>query len=152
MMMAHQMGMAAHHPGMTPGHPMAAAQHPAATAHLAAQTPGAGMVPQVHPGVSTPGVPQVSQAAAMVAGGMQPPMGTAGPGMPVPNAHALSHLTPHPHHLMQQQQQQHHQQQQIAQNRKRFSLLALRQSIRLYTNLIISVQSRIILNFSNNSG
>ncbi|KAL1954453.1 hypothetical protein VTO42DRAFT_1177 [Malbranchea cinnamomea] len=85
---------------------MAPGQHPGA-AHLAGQTPGGGMVQQMHPGVSGPGVPQVSQAGAMVSG-MQPVVGTTGPGGPVPNAHAMSHLNPaQQHHLMQQQQLAH---------------------------------------------
>lgn len=62
------------------------------------------MVQPGHPGVSAPGVPQVSQA--MMAG-MQPVVGTTGPGGPVPNAHALSHLNPAQHHMLQQQQLQH---------------------------------------------
>lgn len=84
---------------------MAPGQHPGA-AHIAGQTPGAGMVQPVHPGVSAPGVPQVSQAGAMMAG-MPPVVGTTGPGGPIPNAHALSHLNPA------QQQQILHQQQQF---------------------------------------
>ncbi|KAJ5613128.1 hypothetical protein N7510_006322 [Penicillium lagena] len=86
---AHQ-GMPQH--GLPPGHPMAA-QHPNA-GH-----PGPGMVQQMHPGVSAPGGPQVSQAGPMM-GGM-PTGGTAGG--PVPNAHALSHLNPAQAHLFQQQ-------------------------------------------------
>jgi hypothetical protein len=59
--------------------------------------PGPGMVQQMHPGVSAPGGPQVSQTGPMM-GGMQPG-GTAGPG--VPNAHALSHLNPAQAHMLQ---------------------------------------------------
>ncbi|KAL2872779.1 LIM domain-binding protein [Aspergillus lucknowensis] len=88
---------------------MAPGQHP--TAH-----PGT-MVQQVHPGVSAPGGPQVTQGGPMM-GAMPPGAGTTGPG-PV-QAHALSHLGPQAH-LFQQQQyaqnfagnphlmQQHHQ-------------------------------------------
>ena len=60
------------------------------------------MVQQMHPGVSGPGGPQVSQAGPMM-GGMPPGAGTAGPGGPMPNAHALSHLTPTQAHMFQQQ-------------------------------------------------
>ena len=64
---------------------------------------------QMHPGMAGPGVPQVSQAGPMM-GGMMPgggPPGVSGGG---PNAHALSHLTPHqgqmnPQFAAQQQQQ-----------------------------------------------
>lgn len=73
-----------------------AAQHPNA-GH-----PGPGMVQQMHPGVSAPGGPQVSQAGPMM-GGMPPGAGTAGPGGPMPNAHALSHLNPTQAHMFQQQ-------------------------------------------------
>ncbi|KKK26003.1 hypothetical protein AOCH_000459, partial [Aspergillus ochraceoroseus] len=77
------------------------------------------MVQQMHPGVSAPGGPQVTQGGPMM-GGMPPGAGTTGPGGPV-QAHALSHLGPQAHlfqqgpyaqnfagnpHLM----QQHHQQ------------------------------------------
>lgn len=81
------------HPGLPPGHQMAPGQHPG--------HPGAGMMQQMHPGVSAPGGPQVSQAGAMM--GMPPGAVTTGPGGPVPNAHALSHLGPQAH-LFQQQQ------------------------------------------------
>ncbi|PGH12829.1 hypothetical protein AJ79_04053 [Helicocarpus griseus UAMH5409] len=92
---AHQVGMA-HHPVMAPGHPI---QHPNA-AHLAGQAPGAGMVQQMHPGVSAPGGPQVTQGGQVV-GGM-PPGTTGGPG---PSAHALSHLGPgHAHQMFAPQQ------------------------------------------------
>jgi hypothetical protein len=87
------------HPGLPPGHPMAQAQHHNAT-HMGVQ-PGAGMVQQIHPGVSAAG-PQVSQPGMMA--GMPPGSGTTGPGGPVPNAHALSHLNPAQAHLFQQQQ------------------------------------------------
>lgn len=36
-------------------------------------------------------------------GGMPPGAGTAGPGGPMPNAHALSHLNPTQAHMFQQQ-------------------------------------------------
>lgn len=89
---AHQ-GIPQH--GLPPGHhPMA--QHPNA-GH-----PGPGMVQQMHPGVSGPGGPQVSQAGPMM-GGMPPGAGTSGPGGPMPNAHALSHLNPAQAHMFQQQ-------------------------------------------------
>lgn len=91
------------HPGLPPGHPMAQAQHPNA-AHMGVQGPGAGMVQQIHPGVSAAAGPQVSQPGPMMAG-MPPGAGTTGPGGPVPNAHALSHLNPaQAQHLFQQQQ------------------------------------------------
>ncbi|KAE8353488.1 LIM-domain binding protein-domain-containing protein [Aspergillus coremiiformis] len=80
------------HPGIPPGHPLAPGQHP--NAH-----PGAGMVQQVHPGVSAPGGPQVTQGGPMM-GGMPPGAGTTAPG-PV-QAHALSHLGPAQAHLFQQ--------------------------------------------------
>lgn len=89
---AHQ-GIPQH--GMPPGHPMPA-QHPNA-GH-----PGPGMVQQIHPGASAPGGPQASQAGPMM-GGMPPGASTAGPGGPMPNAHALSHLNPAQAHLFQQQ-------------------------------------------------
>lgn len=96
----HQAGMA-HHPVMPPGHPMAAGQHPNA-AHLAGQGPGAGIVQQMHPGVSTPGGQQVTQGGPVM-GGMPP--GTTGPGGPGPSAHALSHLGPtHGHQMFPPQQ------------------------------------------------
>ncbi|ODM16062.1 hypothetical protein SI65_08496 [Aspergillus cristatus] len=109
------------HSGLPPGHPMAHAQHPNVI------HPGAGMVQQVHPGVSAPGGPQVSQAGPMM-GAMPPGAGTAGPGGPVPNAHALSHLGPTQAHLFQQHQfpqnfannpqlLQQHQQQQLLRQR-----------------------------------
>lgn len=60
------------------------------------------MVQQMHPGVSAPGGPQVSQAGPMM-GGMPPGAGTTGPGGPAPNAHALSHLNPANAHMFQQQ-------------------------------------------------
>lgn len=83
---------------------MAQAQHPNA-AHMGVQGPGAGMVQQIHPGVSAAAGPQVSQPGPMMAG-MPPGAGTTGPGGPVPNAHALSHLNPaQAQHLFQQQQQ-----------------------------------------------
>lgn len=81
------------HPGIPPGHPLAPGQHP--NAH-----PGAGMVQQVHPGVSAPGGPQVTQGGPMM-GGMPPGAGTTAPGGPV-QAHALSHLNPAQAHLFQQ--------------------------------------------------
>ncbi|KAL3496046.1 LIM-domain binding protein-domain-containing protein [Aspergillus germanicus] len=80
------------HPGLPPGHALAPGQHP--NAH-----PGA-MVQQVHPGVSAPGGPQVTQGAPMM-GQMPPGAGTAGPG-PV-QAHALSHLGPQAHMFQQPQ-------------------------------------------------
>lgn len=92
---AHQ-GMPQH--GFPPNHPMAA-QHP--NGH-----PGAGMVQQMHPGVSAPGGPQVSQPGPMM-GGMPPGAGTVGPGGPGgpgPNAHALSHLNPAQAHMLQNNQ------------------------------------------------
>ena len=100
--MAHQMSIPHHHPGLTPGHPMAPGQHPGA-AHIAGQPPGGGMVQPVHPGVSAPGVPQVSQAGAMMPG-MPPVVGTTGPGGHIPNAHALSHLNPAQQQILHQQQ------------------------------------------------
>lgn len=85
------------HSGLPPGHPMAHAQHPNAV------HPGAGIVPQVHPGVSGPGGPQMTQAGPMM-GGMPPGAATTGPGGPVPNAHALSHLGPTQAQIFQQPQ------------------------------------------------
>jgi hypothetical protein len=82
---------------------MGPGQHPNA-GHIGGQAPGAGMGQQMHPGVSTPGGPQVSQAGPMV-GGMPPGVGTTGPGAPVPSAHALSHLGPAQSHQLFQQQQ-----------------------------------------------
>lgn len=74
-----------------------AAQHPNA-GH-----PGPSMVQQMHPGVSAPGGPQVSQAGSMM-GGMPQGNGTSGPAGPMPNAHALSHLNPaQAQHMFQQQ-------------------------------------------------
>lgn len=70
--------------------------------HPNAGHPGPGMVQQMHPGVSAPGGPQVSQAGPMM-GGMPPGAGTAGPGGPMPNAHAMSHLNPQAPHMFQQQ-------------------------------------------------
>ncbi|RAK85870.1 hypothetical protein BO79DRAFT_41398 [Aspergillus costaricaensis CBS 115574] len=81
------------HPGLPPGHPMAPGQHP--NAH-----PGAGMVQQMHPGVSAPGGPQVSQGGPVM-GGMPPGAGTTGPGSAA-QAHALSHLGPAQAHMFQQ--------------------------------------------------
>lgn len=87
------------HAGLPPGHhPMAQPQHPNA-AHLGGQ--GAGLVQQMHPGVSGPAGPQASQGPMI---GMPPGAGTTGPAGPVPNAHALSHLGPAPHPIFQQQQ------------------------------------------------
>jgi len=54
----------------------------------------------------------VSQAGAMM-GGMPPGAGTAGPGGPMPNAHAMSHLNP-------AQAQYIFQQQAFSQNRELF--------------------------------
>lgn len=83
------------HPGAAQGHPMAGV-HP-----QQGGPPGPGMPQQAfHMGVSGPGVPQVSQPGAMMAG-MSP--GINGPGGP--NAHALQHLNPN-HAMYQQQQQQ----------------------------------------------
>lgn len=91
---AHQ-GIPQH--GLPPGH------HPMAAQHPNAGHPGPGMVQQMHPGVSAPGGPQVSQAGPMM-GGMPPGAGTSGPGGPMPNAHALSHLNPaQAQHMFQQQ-------------------------------------------------
>ncbi|KAJ5290852.1 hypothetical protein N7478_000103 [Penicillium angulare] len=69
--------------------------------HPNAGHPGQAMVQQMHPGVSAPGGPQVSQAGPMM-GGM-PPGGNAGHAGPMPNAHALSHLNPGQAHVFQQQ-------------------------------------------------
>lgn len=91
---AHQ-GIPQH--GLPPGH------HPMAAQHPNAGHPGPGMVQQMHPGVSGPGGAQVSQAGPMM-GGMPPGAGTSGPGGPMPNAHALSHLNPaQAQHMFQQQ-------------------------------------------------
>lgn len=78
-------------PGIPHGHPMGPGPGP---------NPGQpmGQPMQMHPGVSGPNGPHVSQAGPMM--GMQPGMG--GPG---PSAHALSHLTPQAHMFQQQQQQ-----------------------------------------------
>ncbi|KAJ5226032.1 Transcriptional activator ptaB [Penicillium chermesinum] len=86
-------GMPQH--GMPPGHhPMP--QHPNA-GH-----PGPSMVQGMHPGVSAPGGPQVSQAGPMM-GGMPPgAAGSVGPGGPMPSSHALSHLNPAQAHVFQQ--------------------------------------------------
>jgi len=100
---AHQ-GIPQH--GLPPGH------HPMAGQHPNAGHPGPGMVQQMHPAVSAPGGPQVSQAGAMM-GGMPPGAGTAGPGGPMPNAHAMSHLNP-------AQAQYIFQQQAFSQNRELF--------------------------------
>ncbi|KAJ5899335.1 Transcriptional activator ptaB [Penicillium taxi] len=89
------------HQGM-PQHAMPPGHHPMAAQHPNAGHPGQGMVQQMHPGVSAPGGPQVSQAGPMM-GGMPPGAGTAGPGGPMPNAHALSHLSPAQAHVYQPQ-------------------------------------------------
>lgn len=81
--------------GLPPGH------HPMAGQHPNAGHPGAGMMQQMHPGVSAPGGPQVTQAGPMM-GGM-PPGGNGAHGGPMPNAHALSHLNPAQAHVFQQQ-------------------------------------------------
>src|SRR5258708_33100951 len=60
-----------------------------------------GQTMQMHPGVSGPNGPHVSQAGPMMAG-MQPGVG--------PSAHAMSHLAPQAP-MVQQQQQQHNMQQ-----------------------------------------
>lgn len=77
-------------PGIPHGHPMGPGPGP---------NPGQpmGQPMQMHPGVSGPNGPHVSQAGPMM--GMQPGMG------PGPSAHALSHLTPQAHMYQQQQQQ-----------------------------------------------
>lgn len=87
-------GMPQH--GMPPGHhPMS--QHPNA-GH-----PGPNMVQGMHPGVSAPGGPQISQAGPMM-GGMPPGAGgNVGPGGPMPSSHALSHLNPAQAQVFQQQ-------------------------------------------------
>ncbi|KAI2408056.1 hypothetical protein LOZ41_005824, partial [Ophidiomyces ophidiicola] len=82
---------------------MAPGQHPNA-AHLTAPPPGAGMVQQLHPGVSVTGAPPGSQATPMAAA-MPQVIGTSGPGGPGPSAHALSHLGPtHSHQMFQHPQ------------------------------------------------
>ena len=69
-------------PGMAHGQPMGPAQgHQGPVGHPMA----------IHPGVSGAAGPHVTQAGPMMAG-MQIQPGVGGPG--VPNAHALSHLTP----------------------------------------------------------
>lgn len=87
--MAHQQT----HPGLVPG--MQYGQHMGPP--NPGQPPGQGLPPQMMPGVSGPNGLHVSQAAMMA--GIQPGVGGGGPGMP--NAHALSHLTPQ---VFQQQQ------------------------------------------------
>ena len=66
---------------------------------------------QLHPGITGPGGPQVSQAGPMMGGMMQGggPPNVSGVG---PSQHALSHLqNPHQNQLYAQQQQQQQQQQ-----------------------------------------
>ena len=63
------------------------------------------MSQQMHPGLTVPGGPQVSQAGGPMISGMMPggAPGVSGAG---PSAHALSHLNPHNGPLLAQQQQQ----------------------------------------------
>ena len=82
----HHAGM--QHPGMAHPQPMPGA------GPAQGQPMGQGM--PMHPGVSGPNGPHVSQSGPMMAG-MQPGVG--------PSAHALSHLTPQAHNMFQQQQQ-----------------------------------------------
>lgn len=63
--------------------------HPGAP-HLSGPGAAAAMVQQMHPGVSGPGGPQVTQAGPMMGGGM--PGQVVGSGAPMLNAHAMSHL------------------------------------------------------------
>ena len=60
---------------------------------------------QIHPGITGPGGPQVSQAGPMMGGMMQGggPPNVSGVG---PSQHALSHLNPHQGQLYAQQHQQ----------------------------------------------
>lgn len=85
------------HPGLPP-HPMGPAHHPTGA------PPTGGIVQQMHPAVSGPGGPHVSQAGPMM--GIPPGAAATGPGGPIANAHALSHLSPAQAHLFQQQQPQ----------------------------------------------
>lgn len=102
------------HPGM-PGHAMPHGGQPMVQGHPSNQgipgghQPGVSMGQQMHPGMAGPGGPQVSQAGPMM-GGMMPGGGAPGVSGGGPNAHALSHLTPHqgqmnPQFAAQQQQQ-----------------------------------------------
>ncbi len=82
MMAAHATGL--QHSGMPYGQAMG-------PGHAQAGGQPMGQPLQMHPGVSGPNGPHVTQGAPMM-GGMQAAAGRPGPGGP--NAHALSHLTP----------------------------------------------------------
>ena len=97
-------GMAGHAGVAHGGQPMVHG-HPSSQGVPGGQQPGVSLGPQMHPGITGPGGPQVSQAGPMMAGMMQGagPPGVSGGG---PSAHALSHLNPHqftPQHQHMQQ-------------------------------------------------
>lgn len=107
--------------GVPHGHPMAMGHPSNPGGPAGGQPPGAVMGQQMHPGLSGPGGPQVSQAGRMMANiplGAGGP-GPGGPGAGGPSAHALSHLNPgQAQQIFAQQQQQQHQQAQMAQARE----------------------------------
>lgn len=107
--------------GVPHGHPMAMGHPSNQGGPAGGQPPGAVMGQQMHPGLSGPGGPQVSQAGPMMANiplGAGGP-GPGGPGAGGPSAHALSHLNPgQAQQIFAQQQQQQHQQAQMAQARE----------------------------------
>lgn len=119
------------HPGLPP-HPMGPGHHPNAA-------PPGGMVQQMHPGVSAPGGPHVSQAGPML--GMPPGAGTTGPGGPMANAHALSHLGPAQAHLFQQPQ--------FAQTCMLFHALSPPSSLSLSFSTLLSCLLRLFKDFDN---
>lgn len=89
-------GMAGH-PGVPHGGQPMAHGHPSNQGVPGGQQPGVSMGQQMHPGLAGPGGPQVSQGGSMM--GMMHGGGPSGGGSgPTPNAHALSHLNPQPHH------------------------------------------------------
>lgn len=103
-------------PGFPQGHPMATGHQPNQGQPGVVQQHGQGIPQQMHPMVSAPGGPQVTQGGSVMAG---MPAGAVGPaaGGPVvqgPSAHALSHLNPG----QAQQLYQQHQQQAMAQASK----------------------------------
>lgn len=79
--------------------------HPSHQGVPGGQQPGVSMGQQIHPGITGPGGPQVSQAGPMMGGMMQGggPPNVSGVG---PSQHALSHLNPHQGQLYAQQHQQ----------------------------------------------
>lgn len=99
------------HPGVPHGHPMAPAPPPNGQPG-GGQPPNQGISQQMHPGVSGPGVTQVSQGQQVLSGmgippGVSGPGGGGIPGGGGPNMHAaLQHLNPaHNQQLYHQQQQ-----------------------------------------------